>query len=84
MGEKTGLRECEHGPLCVLATYMHYRVAPSFLSLPLTVAVTTLSSFQGYRKTRAVITDCLMTDAEGTKRALITSSPVKGFQHITG
>lgn len=35
--------------------------------MPLTVAVTTPSSLQGYRKTRAVITDCLMTDAKENK-----------------
>lgn len=63
---------------------MHCRLTPSFFSLPLTAAVTTLSSIQGYRKTHAVIADCLMTDAKGTKRALITSSPVKGFQQTSG
>lgn len=63
---------------------MYFRLAPSFFSLPLTVAVTTLSSFQGYRKTQAVIADCLMTDAKGTKRALITSSTVKTFQQTSG
>ncbi|MED6273263.1 Eyes absent 1, partial [Characodon lateralis] len=46
--------------------------------------VTTLSSSESYRKTQAIITDCLMTDAEGTKRALITSFAVKGFQHSSG
>lgn len=63
---------------------VHRRVAPSFFSVPLTVAVTTLSSFQGYRKTQAVTADCLMTDAKGTKRALIASSPVKAFQQASG
>lgn len=63
---------------------MHFLFAPSLFSLPLTVAVTTLSSFQSYRKTRVVIADCLMTDAKGTKRALITSSTVKSFQQTSG
>lgn len=60
------------------------RAAVAFVSLPLTVAVTTPSSLQGYRKTQAVIADCLMTDAKGTKRALIASSLVKTFQQAGG
>lgn len=56
-----------------------------FLSaLALTAAVTTLSSFQGYRKTQSVTADCLMTDTKGTKRALITSSPVRSCQRTSG
>lgn len=43
-----------------------------------------LSSFQGYRKSRAVNADCLMTDARGTKRALITFLTVRRFQQTGG
>lgn len=43
-----------------------------------------LSSFQGYRKSRAVNADCLMTDARGTKRALITFLTVRRFQQTSG
>lgn len=43
-----------------------------------------LSSFQGYRKSLAVNVDCLMTDARGTKRALITFLTVGRFQQTSG
>ncbi|CAF98033.1 unnamed protein product [Tetraodon nigroviridis] len=43
-----------------------------------------LSSFQGYRKSRAVSADCLMTDAKETKRALITFLTVRRFQQTGG
>lgn len=77
---KTTLKENEHGLPC-----MYFGgVGLSFFPMPMTVPVTTLSSFESYRKTQAVIADCLMTAAERTKRALIASSSVKGFQHSSG
>lgn len=67
---------------CSYNVWQHLIFTPSLFSLPLTTAVTTLSSFQGYRKTQAVITDCLMTDAKGTKRSLITL--LHSFQQTSG
>lgn len=64
--------------------WQHISQLQAHLYLWLLQSALRLSSFQGYRKSRAVNADCLVTDARGTKRALITFLTVRRSQQTRG